>query len=53
MKKTLDNSAGDDSRTVIQGTTRRALLWTTAKLIASIAAALLAAVCLDCLLSKF
>ncbi len=53
MKKPPDSSADGQDHSLIEGATRRDLLWATAKLVASIAAALLAAVCLDGLLSKF
>jgi hypothetical protein len=53
MNKPDNSPAHDHGRTIIEGATPHELLWTTAKLIASIAVALLAALWLDGLLSKF
>ena len=52
MKKTTNKSAQDDGQTEIHGTTPRDLLWSSAKLLASIGLALLAASWLDTLLSQ-
>jgi hypothetical protein len=53
MKRDNTPPTPDDGHTVIEGTTRRDLLWSSAKLIASIAVALLGALWIDTLLSRF
>jgi hypothetical protein len=52
MKRDNTPPALDDGHTVMEGATRHDLLWSSAKLIASIAVALVAALWLDGLLSK-
>jgi hypothetical protein len=53
MKKTITPAAQDDGHTVIEGTTPHDLFWSIAKLLASIGIALLAALLIDTLLSRF